>query len=109
MEKIEKLREAVRKSLLEWKDFITPRIAPEDQKLEAKGNRIEQLLNDKATAEKILEEACLGAFSRFPTEAERAKLLAILSPSASNPANVRSVVEDLYWAFLSSKEFLFNH
>ena len=36
MEKIEKLREAVKKSLLEWKEFITPRIAPEDQKLEAK-------------------------------------------------------------------------
>ena len=80
-----------------------------NQKLEAKGNRIEQLLNDKATREKIVEEACLGALSRFPTEAERAKLLAILSPSASDPANFRSVVEDLYWAFLSSKEFLFNH
>ena len=36
VEKIEKLREAVKKSLLEWKEFITPRIAPEDQKLEAK-------------------------------------------------------------------------
>ncbi len=36
MEKIEKLRETVKKSLLEWKDFLTPRIAPEDQKLEPK-------------------------------------------------------------------------
>lgn len=36
MEKIEKLREAVKKSLLEWKEFITPRVAPEDQKLEPK-------------------------------------------------------------------------
>lgn len=36
MEKIEKLREAVKKSLLEWKDFLTPRIEPEDQKLEPK-------------------------------------------------------------------------
>lgn len=36
MEKIEELREAVKKSLLEWKDFLTPRIEPEDQKLEAK-------------------------------------------------------------------------
>ena len=36
MEKIEKLREAVKKSLLEWKEFITPRIEPNDQKLEAK-------------------------------------------------------------------------
>ena len=36
MEKIEELREAVKKSLLEWKEFITPRIAPDDQKLEGK-------------------------------------------------------------------------
>lgn len=36
MEKIEILRKAVKKSLLEWKEFITPRIEPEDQKLEAK-------------------------------------------------------------------------
>ena len=36
MEKIEKLREAVKKSLLEWKEFLTPRIEPQDQKLEPK-------------------------------------------------------------------------
>ena len=36
MEKIEKLREAVKKSLLEWKEFLTPRIEPADQKLEPK-------------------------------------------------------------------------
>ncbi len=36
MEKIEKLRDAVRKSLLEWKEFLTPRIEPNDQKLEPK-------------------------------------------------------------------------
>lgn len=36
MEKIDELRGAVKKSLLEWKQFITPRIAPEDEKLEAK-------------------------------------------------------------------------
>ena len=36
MEKIEKLRDAVKKSLIEWKQFLTPRIEPKDQKLEAK-------------------------------------------------------------------------
>ncbi|MGI8669545.1 MAG: XisI protein [Aridibacter sp.] len=36
MEKIDELRDAVKESLLEWKEFITPRISPEDQKLEAK-------------------------------------------------------------------------
>ncbi len=36
MDKIKHLREAVRKSLLEWQEFLTPRIEPENQKLEAK-------------------------------------------------------------------------
>lgn len=36
MEKIEELRQAVKKSLLEWKEFITPRVEPNDQKLESK-------------------------------------------------------------------------
>ena len=36
MEKIEKLRDAVKISLLEWKEFLTPRIEPKDQKLEQK-------------------------------------------------------------------------
>ena len=80
-----------------------------NQKLEAKGNRIEQLLAANTTNEQIVEEAYLAALSRFPTDAEtNAKLLAALGRSAGEP-NKRQAVEDLYWSILSSKEFLFNH
>ncbi|MBI3839483.1 MAG: DUF1553 domain-containing protein [Planctomycetia bacterium] len=78
-----------------------------NQKLEAKGNRLEQMLGANMTNEQIIEEAYLSALSRFPTEAERAKMLAALSDSQE--ANKRLLVEDLYWSILSSKEFLFNH
>jgi hypothetical protein len=78
-----------------------------NQKLEAKGNRIEQLLAANMTNEQIIEEAYLAALSRFPTDAERAKLLTALSDSQE--ANKRLLIEDLYWSILSSKEFLFNH
>jgi hypothetical protein len=78
-----------------------------NQKLEAKGNRLEQMLSANMTNEQIIEEAYLAALSRFPTDGERAKLVATLSdPSETNK---RLLIEDLYWSILSSKEFLFNH
>jgi hypothetical protein len=78
-----------------------------NQKLKAKNNRIEKLIAEKASDEKIVEEVYLAALSRFPGESEKAKLLALLSESPG--AGKREVVEDLYWGILSSKEFLFNH
>jgi hypothetical protein len=78
-----------------------------NQKLVAKGSRIETLLAQKAPAEKILEEAYLSALCRFPTDAEKSKLLKVLEEGGGK--DQRILVEDLYWAILSSKEFLFNH
>ncbi len=78
-----------------------------NQKLEAKANRIEQLLAASSTNEQIIEEAYLSALCRFPTDAERAKLLAALNEAPAE--NKRQTIEDFYWSILSSKEFLFNH
>jgi hypothetical protein len=78
-----------------------------NQKLKAKNNRIEHLIASKTADEKIVEELYLAALSRFPGEAEKSKLLALLAESKD--ASKREVVEDLYWGILSSKEFLFNH
>jgi len=78
-----------------------------NQKLKAKNNRIEKLIAEQVADEKIVEEVYLAALSRFPGDAEKAKLLALLAESKD--AGKREVVEDLYWGILSSKEFLFNH
>jgi hypothetical protein len=78
-----------------------------NDKLSAKGNRIEKLLAAGATNEAIIEEAYLAALSRFPTDEERAKLVAALAEAPQEDR--RAAIEDLYWSILSSKEFLFNH
>lgn len=76
-----------------------------NQKLMAKSNRIEKLLKEKP--EKIVEEAYLSALARFPSKAESDAFLKELN--AAKESELRPLVEDTFWAILSSKEFLFNH
>jgi hypothetical protein len=78
-----------------------------NQKLETKGNRLEKMLAEAWPAEKIVEELYLSALSRYPTEQEKTALTAALGDPAET--NKRTVLEDVYWSVLSSKEFLFNH
>ena len=77
-----------------------------NKKLQAKGNRLEQLLAAGSPNEAIIEEAYLAALSRLPTDEEKTQLAAVL---ADESVERRLLVEDLYWSILSSKEFLFNH
>ncbi len=78
-----------------------------NQKLSAKGNRLDQMLSANWTNEQIIDEAYLAALSRPPSDAERAALLAALGSARGDER--RAALEDLYWSILSSKEFLFNH
>lgn len=78
-----------------------------NQKLEAKDNHISQLLMAKTPPEKIVEEAYLSALSRRPTEKEKTRIMAVLQKT--DQKDLRPVIEDIYWALLSSREFLFNH
>jgi hypothetical protein len=45
--------------------------------------------------------------SRYPTDVEMAAELAVLDEAGE--VERRAAVEDLFWAVLSSREFLFNH
>lgn len=64
-------------------------------------------LADNRTAEALIEEAYLSALARFPGDGEKARLAKLV---ATTPATERrALLEDTYWALLSSKEFLFNH
>lgn len=78
-----------------------------NKKLTAKGNRLEKLLADKTPTEKIIEEVYLSALSRFPTDTEKEKMVKALADAGEKEQ--RQVLEDIYWAVLSSREFLFNH
>jgi hypothetical protein len=76
-----------------------------NKKLEARDCQVARCLKDNMTTPQIIEHAYLGAFSRFPTSNERYKLAKIIQASPDR----RAAIEDMYWALLSSKEFLFNH
>ena len=78
-----------------------------NRKLTAKNNCISKAISEKVAAAAIIEEAYLRAFSRIPSEPEKIRLTAMLSEG--NEKEFRPMIEDMYWALLSSKEFLFNH
>ena len=78
-----------------------------NKKLEAKEGRVSTFLADQTPNERIVQEAYLTALSRFPTPVEKEKFVAALT--AAPESERRAVIEDVYWALLSSKEFLFNH
>ena len=88
-----------------------------NQKLRAPGGLVDQLLDSGAEDEEVIREAYLAALSRLPTVSERQKLLEALAdapddplaPEAERRAVRRPALEDLLWAVLTSKEFLFNH
>jgi hypothetical protein len=78
-----------------------------NKKLAGKDGRISKLMEEKAPDQKIVEELYLSALSRQPTPAERQKMLETLSNAGEKER--RLALEDVYWAVLSSKEFLFDH
>ncbi len=77
------------------------------QKLAAKDGKIESLLTSGLPNYRIVEDLYLSALSRYPTDRELAPLLATMNDAPASER--RAVLEDVYWAVLSSREFLFNH
>jgi hypothetical protein len=78
-----------------------------NKKLAAKDGRISKLIEGKVPDQKIVEELYLSALSRQPTPAEKQKIIETLGKAEDKDR--RLALEDVYWAVLSSKEFLFDH
>jgi len=78
-----------------------------NQKLAAKDNAISKLLNAKTPDAEIVDRLYLAALSRYPRPEEKKQILAVLK--GVDAKERRTVLEDLYWGVLSSKEFLFQH
>ena len=78
-----------------------------NKKLEARDNQIGKWITAKTPPAKIVEEAYLRALSRYPTLPEQDRIVKVLREAGEK--NQRAAVEDMYWAILSTKEFLFNH
>jgi hypothetical protein len=75
------------------------------EKLSKPGGRIEQLLKTGASDKEITQELYLAAISRFPNESEQSEGEKIIAGNSSR----REAVEDLLWALIASREFVYNH
>jgi len=81
---------------------------------DATGNRLKQgnvvgkMLEAKKTPEQIIDSLYIRAFSRRPTGTEKNQLLSHVT-AETEAAQQREVLEDIFWALMNSKEFMFNH
>jgi Protein of unknown function (DUF1553) len=81
-----------------------------NKKLAAKGSLIDAALKIGMSNNRFVEHLFLSAFSRYPTEDEKASALKALEESCgNNPQTRREALEDFTWAMLTGKEFTFNH
>jgi hypothetical protein len=75
------------------------------QKISQPGSMLQQALGSGRSPAEIVEDLYLGTLSRFPEASER-QLAEEAMRRAGSP---QKGLEDLFWALLSSKEFLYNH
>ncbi len=90
-----------------------------NEKLRAPNGVADMLARLGFSAERIVEHMYLAALSRPPTPKERQSIAARLDEAEAQGAKTkgledavvlrRQAIEDLMWAMLSGKEFLFNH
>ncbi|KAF0175967.1 MAG: hypothetical protein FD161_3146 [Limisphaerales bacterium] len=78
-----------------------------NQKIQA-GGLVSTMMKEGKAPEQIIEEFYWRALSRPPTQTEQTKLVAFMA-DAKTPAEKSIVLNDLFWAVLNSKEFIFNH
>nr|WP_146434999.1 DUF1549 and DUF1553 domain-containing protein [Blastopirellula retiformator] len=72
----------------------------------AKGKLVSDWLNEeKLSPEQIVEKIYVRCLSRQPTDEEKTRLMAVVDQDE----NKQQALEDVFWAVLNSREFLFNH
>ena len=69
------------------------------------GKLIQRLLAEKKTHDEILDTIYFRCLTRRPSEIERQKLHAEIALND----NKQQALEDVFWAILNSREFVFNH
>ena len=69
------------------------------------GGLVKALLKAGKSREAVLDDLYLRALGRPPTGTERVKLTSFFG----DPKTDEQVLNDLFWALLNAKEFVFNH
>ena len=73
-------------------------------KIEHRRGRARKLAATSTPPEKIIDELFLVTLARFPTVKEQALMM-----QAFDSGDRRAAAEDILWALMNSKEFVFNH
>jgi Protein of unknown function (DUF1553)/Protein of unknown function (DUF1549) len=79
-----------------------------NDKLRAKSSRLEQWVQEKIGDEEAVRRLYRLALCREPTATELGKFTDLMKESSAQGASRRELFEDLFWAVLTGREFLFN-
>src|SRR5262249_33165061 len=81
-----------------------------NDKLKAKGSVIGRWLREKVGDDEAVRRVFVAALSRPPTTGESTRVKHLLAEAGKDKQTTRrEVLEDLFWAVLTSREFMFNH
>ncbi|GIW78727.1 MAG: S-layer protein [Gemmatales bacterium] len=81
-----------------------------NDKLQSTKGRIERWLKENISDEEAVQRVFMLALCRPPTRSEAARFHRLLAEAAQDKTSTRRQrLEDIFWAVLTSKEFLFNH
>jgi hypothetical protein len=72
------------------------------------GKLVQEMLAEKKPAAEIIETLYLRTLTRKPTAKEAEHLLTAVQ-QGKDPNEQKQILEDIFWALLNSKEFIFNH
>ena len=75
-------------------------------KIRHRNGRTRKLAESEVSPEQVVEELYLSALARFPTPPERGLMLEAFSLPGRDR---QTAAEDVLWALLNSKEFMYNH
>lgn len=71
----------------------------------AAGNLVGKMLQEKKTSSQIIEQIYVRCLTRSPKPEELKTLLALVDAAKDK----KQALEDVFWAVMNSREFMFNH
>ena len=83
-----------------------------NQKLRAENSLLARYAAEDLVDDAAVDDLFWRAFGRAPEAEERERCVAVLAEAKKDnatPEDRRAVLEDIAWALLTSKEFIFNH
>lgn len=73
------------------------------------GGLVKRMIAENKTPEQVIEEIYIRSFTRKPTAEETKQLMAQVTAVGEDKTQRELVLNDVFWAVLNSKEFMFNH